>query len=65
MLQLNYIKENKQATIDSLKCKYFKNAEETIETLLVGGLVMSLNIGSIFKLAVILGALRHPLIVLI
>jgi seryl-tRNA synthetase len=34
MLQLNYIKENKQATIDSLKRKYFKNAEETIETVL-------------------------------
>jgi seryl-tRNA synthetase len=34
MLQLNYIKENKQATVDSLKRKYFKNAEETIENVL-------------------------------
>jgi seryl-tRNA synthetase len=34
MLQLNYIKENKQATIDGLKRKYFKNAEETVDTLL-------------------------------
>ncbi len=34
MLQLNYIKENKQATIESLKRKYFKNAEETIESVL-------------------------------
>ena len=34
MLQLNYIKENKQATINSLKRKYFKNAEEVIETVL-------------------------------
>ena len=34
MLQLNYIKENKQVTIDSLKRKYFKNAEETIEIVL-------------------------------
>ncbi len=34
MLQLNFIKENKQATIAALQRKYFKNAEETIEAVL-------------------------------
>ena len=34
MLQLNYIKDNKQTTIDGLKRKYFKNAEETVESVL-------------------------------
>jgi seryl-tRNA synthetase len=32
MLQINFIKENKQLTLDGLKKKNFKNAEEAVET---------------------------------
>lgn len=34
MLQLAYIRDNKQATIEGLKRKYFKTAEETIDAVL-------------------------------
>ena len=34
MLQLNYIRENKQATIDGLKKKYVQNAEQAVENVL-------------------------------